>query len=192
MAWRRIAKSPDFPQRIAADRLVLRPYRYGDADHLFSYADDEQWSRYITPPHPYLREYAETFIEERINGHGNNWAGWCIDCNDRMIGSIDLILDAAHRSAEMAYSLARTHWNKGLMTEAVGATIDAAFTVDRPLNRLFARIDTRNEASARVAEKLGLKQEGVLRKSRFHKGKFIDDAIFAILRDDWKMTLPIR
>ena len=108
-----------------------------------------------------------------------------------MEGSIDLILDATHRSADLAYSLAREHWYKGLMTEAVGATIDAAFRIEHPFNRFFARIDTRNDASARVAEKLGLIQEGVLRQSRFHKGKFIDDAGFAILRDNWKMTVPL-
>ena len=145
--------------------------------------------RYITPPYPYRRDYAEKFIEERINGHGNEWAGWCIDYGDQMVGSIDLILDATHRSADLAYSLAQKHWCKGLMTEAVGATIDTAFSIDRPLNRFFARIDTRDDASARVAKKLGLIQEGVLRQSRFHKGKFIDNAIFVILRDNWKMTV---
>ena len=48
------------------------------------------------------------------------------------------------------------------MTEAVGATIEAAFSIERPLNCFFARIDTRNDASARVAEKIGLIQEGIL------------------------------
>ena len=191
MSWRRIAKAPKFPRRIATDRLVLRPYRYGDADELCSYANDAEWSRFITPPYPDGRENADIFIEERIHGHGNEWVGWCIEYGDRMAGSIDLILDTNHRSAEIAYSLARKHWNKGLITEAAGATIEAAFTIDRPLNRLFARIDTRNEPSARVANKLGLKQEGVLKQSRFHKGDFIDEAIFAILRDDWKMTRPL-
>ena len=75
-----------------------------------------------------------------------------------MVGSINLILDATHWSAELAYSLAREHWYKGLMTEAVGATIDSAFSIDRPLNRFFARIDTRNDALAQVAEKLELIQ----------------------------------
>ena len=63
MSWRRIAKAPNFRQRVNSDRLVLRPYRYGDADDLFSYANDEEWSRYITPPYPYRRDYAEKFIE---------------------------------------------------------------------------------------------------------------------------------
>lgn len=189
MSWRRIAKAPALPHRIASDRLVLRPYRFGDVDSLNSYANDEQWSRYITPPYPYLRDHAEQFIEERINGHSNEWAGWCIDYDDRMVGSIELILDATHRSAEIAYSLARQYWNKGLMTEALIKTISAAFDTEPPLNRLFVKIDSRNANSVRVAEKLGFQREGVLRQNRFHKGRFVDDVVLAILREEHKRAM---
>lgn len=185
MSWRRIAKPISLPERIAAERLILRPYRISDADDLFNYANDEDWSRYITPPHPYRRDYADTFIEERIHGHSHEWAGWCIDYNDGMVGSIDLIVDAKNRSAEIAYSIARKHWNKGLVTDAVRAALDSVFNLDNPLNRIVAKIDTRNSASIRVAEKLGLRCEGTLRQSRFHKGQFVDDTVFAILREDW-------
>ena len=77
-------------------------------------------------------------------------------------------------------------WNKGLMTEALRVTIDTAFSLERPLNRLFVKIDTRNGASIRIAEKLGLRSEGVLRQNRFHKGVFVDDAIYSLLREEWE------
>ena len=101
-----------------------------------------------------------------------------------MVGSIDLILDATHKSAELAYSLARCHWNKGLMTEALAVTITAVFDTERPLNRLFVKIDARNTGSILVAEKLGFQQEGILRQNRFHKGNFVDDLVFAMLRGE--------
>jgi RimJ/RimL family protein N-acetyltransferase len=184
VAWRRIAKAPAFPDRLECDRLVLRPFRYGDGDDLFGYANDQEWSRYITPPYPYQRDFADAFIEERVNGHSNDWAGWCIDLDDRMIGSVDLILQPRHRSAELAYSLARKHWNKGLMTEALTITINAVFGMEQPLNRLFVRIDTRNEASIHLIENLGFRREGVLRQNRFHKGQYVDDLVLALLRNE--------
>jgi RimJ/RimL family protein N-acetyltransferase len=49
---------------------------------------------------------------------------------------------------------------------------------------LFVRIDIRNAGSIHVVEKLGFKREGVLRQNRFHKGSFVDDVVFAILRDE--------
>ena len=184
MVWRRIAKAPKFPDRIACKRVVLRPFRYEDAEDLFGYANDEEWSRFITPAYPYQRNYADTFIEERINGHSNEWTGWCVALDDRMIGSIDLIVAPQHQSAELAYSLSRKHWNKGLMTEALTATIATVFDLKKPLNRLFVRIDTRNGRSIRLAGKLGFQKEGILRQNRFHKGQFIDEQILAILRDE--------
>jgi len=170
MSWRRIAKAPDFPERITSKRLVLRPCRYGDADDLFSYANDEEWSRYISPPYPYLRDYADKFVEERINGHSNQWVGWCLDYEDRMVGNIDLILDATNRSAEIAYSLARHHWQKGLMTEALATAIAAIFNTERPLNRLFVRIDTRNAGSIHVVENWVLNVRACCGRTVFTRG----------------------
>jgi RimJ/RimL family protein N-acetyltransferase len=177
-----------FPERIETDRLVLRPFRYEDATDMMSYANDEEWSRFIAPPYPYTRDYAETFVRNQITGKSASKAVWCIEYKDRMIGDINLAIETTNWSAEISYNLARKYWGKGLMTEALTEIIDAAFTLERALNRLFVRIDTRNLASIRVAEKLGLKQEGVLRQNRFHKGDFVDDVILALLRHERRAT----
>lgn len=174
------------PERIETERLILRPFRYEDADDMMSYADDAEWSRFISPPFPYTYDYAETFVRNQITGRSAKKAVWCIERKGRMIGDIDLAIDTTNWSAELAYNLARKQWGKGLMTEALTATVHTAFTLERPLNRLFVRIDTRNGASLRIVEKLGLKPEGVLRQNRFHKGVFVDDAVFALLREEWE------
>lgn len=70
------------------------------------------------------------------------------------------------------------------MIEALAATITAVFDTECPLNRLFVKIDTRNTGSVRIAEKLGFQQKGILRQSRFHKGNFVDDLVFAMLRGE--------
>lgn len=174
------------PERIETKRLILRPFRHEDATELLSYANDEEWSRYISPPYPYTREYAETFIRNQITGRSAKKAVWCIEREEKMIGDIEMAIDTTNWSAEIAYNIARQHWGNGLMTEALSATVDTAFELERPLNRLFVKIDTRNAASIRVAEKIGLKQEGVLRQNRFHKGCFVDDLIYALLRQEWE------
>ena len=178
------------PERIETGRLVLRPFRYEDSKAMMSYANDEEWSRFISPPFPYTHDYAETFVRNQITGKSAGKAVWCIEHKGRMIGDIDLAIDTTNWSAEISYNIARDYWGKGLMTEALAATISAAFEKERPLNRLFVRIDTRNAASIRGAEKLGLKQEGVLRQNRFHKGDFVDDAVLALLREDWADSAP--
>ena len=63
--------------------------------------------------------------------------------------------------------------------------VDALFR-SLPLNRLEAQHDVRNPARGRVMEKSGLRQEGILRDRIMNKGEYVNVALYAILRSDWK------
>jgi len=85
---------------------------------------------------------------------------------------------------EIAYALARQHWNEGYTTEAVRAIIAFGYRTMR-LNRIEARCDIPNIASARVMEKAGMKFECVLRQHMFVKNVDVDLKMYSILRDEW-------
>jgi [ribosomal protein S5]-alanine N-acetyltransferase len=53
------------------------------------------------------------------------------------------------------------------------------------LNRIHAHHMVRNRASGRVLQKVGMKQEGVLRQRVRKWGVFEDVVALAILREDW-------
>jgi RimJ/RimL family protein N-acetyltransferase len=57
------------------------------------------------------------------------------------------------------------------------------------LNRIQARHMTKNPASGRVMQKVGMKYEGTLRQSLFRWGKFEDAAIYSILQDEYGLAL---
>ena len=59
---------------------------------------------------------------------------------------------------ELIYVLARAAWGKGYATEAAQALMEHAFET-LGLARLVALIDPANGASARVAEKIGMRHE---------------------------------
>ena len=59
---------------------------------------------------------------------------------------------------EVAYLLARAHWGQGLATEAARAILDYAFD-ELHLSRLICLIDPANEASVKVATKIGMALE---------------------------------
>ena len=104
-----------------------------------------------------------------------------------MIGDVGFAWHLQNRSAEIAYSLSPDFWNQGLMTEACNIAIDTVFQHDKALNRIYAAIDTRNAASIKVAEKICMNREGVLRENRIQKGQLADDAWYAILREEWQL-----
>ncbi len=93
---------------------------------------------------------------------------------------------SAAYQAEMGYDLAKEHWGKGIMTEAMKAVIDFGFT-KMELNRIEVFIMPRNKRSIKLVQRLGFKREGLIRQHYFDEfGQFTDDVLFSMLRSDWK------
>jgi ribosomal-protein-alanine N-acetyltransferase len=95
-----------------------------------------------------------------------------------------LSLASAHHRAELGYWIGVSHWNQGIATEASFALIDFTFsTMD--INRIEAYHLTRNPASGRVMQKVGMTHEGTLREHLFKNGVFEDSEIFSLLKSEW-------
>ncbi|MCZ0901994.1 GNAT family protein, partial [Microcoleus sp. HI-ES] len=52
-------------------------------------------------------------------------------------------------------------------------------------NRIMARCEVNNIASARVMEKVGMQLEGILRQQLFVKGRYWDLKIYSLLREEF-------
>jgi RimJ/RimL family protein N-acetyltransferase len=86
---------------------------------------------------------------------------------------------------EIGIALIPSERGKGYCTEATLVMIDYLF-LSRDLVRLQAHTDRRNVASQKALEKVGLKKEGVIRKSMFIHGEWRDLILYSILREEWK------
>ena len=69
---------------------------------------------------------------------------------------------------EIAYLFLRTHWNRGLATEAAIACRDYGFETLK-LEHLVSLIDPKNLPSRRVAEKVGMHVEKEVEIERWNK-----------------------
>jgi len=152
-------------------RLVLRPFTLADAPQVrelagaFAVADTT-----LHIPHPYPEGAAEAWIAM----HGPEWAtgaGATFAVTERegaaLVGAIGVVIDAASESAELGYWIAADRWGRGYATEA-GRVIVAYCFAALGLRRVHARHFTRNPASGRVLEKLGMQRTGqrsVVRKA---------------------------
>jgi RimJ/RimL family protein N-acetyltransferase len=168
-------------------RLVLRPFQAADAPDVERLAGaHEVASTTLHIPHPYPAGAAERWIAE----HAAAWeAGGrvafavCRADDGALVGSIGLTVAPAHARAELGYWIGVPHWNRGYATEAARAVLAFAFDV-LGLHRVQAHFKTRNPASGRVMEKLGMRREG-LRRGAFRKdGVFEDVEEFAVLASD--------
>lgn len=146
------------PVTLATERLLLRPFEPSDVDDVFEYAQDPEWGRFLPVPKPYEHEHAVTFIETSVHSSWKTNPVFAVSRNGKVIGAINLEIDAVNRSAEVGYSISRAYWGKGLVVEAVQVVLDWVLE-EFNLTSVSALVDVANTRSIRVLEKLGMRQE---------------------------------
>ena len=173
--------------QLETDRLVLRMWNKKDAPALFEYAQDPDvgpnagWK-----PHANVGE-SRQIIDELFRRNMT----WAIVEKETgtVIGSIGLEVDKYRpeiASREMGYSLAKSRWKRGYMTEAAKRVIRYAFD-ELKLDVLMIRTSNANLRSQRVIEKCGFVQEGVLRRAyKLYNGELREVRCYSMLREEYE------
>lgn len=163
-------------------RLVLREIRMSDAPACFAMRGDAETMRFVRRQLALTLEDAKAFITRVHDGQrANTCAQWAMTLNgdDTCIGVIGpWRIDPENHRGELGYMLARAHWGKGLISEAIAPVADHAFSA-LGLHSLEAWVDPRNTASIRVLEKNGFIREAYFKENIFWEGRFSDSAVFS-------------
>lgn len=180
------------PPRIETPRLVLRPWTREDADAVFAYASDPEvarymfWSQHRSPEDSVA--YLDALVARNYEREELDYALSLRSEPSRAIGGIGTFWRSLeHLVMELGYVLAREHWGNGYVPEAARALCAHAFA-STPVERIYAPIFAVNHKSRRVAEKLGMHLDGVLRASLKIRGQRWDEAIYSLLRDDQPLS----
>ena len=138
----------------------MRRLEPDDLDDLVALYRDPEIRRYFPDgvrTYEQTKEELEWIINVYYGQYGFGlWATTLKETNE-FIGRCGLLpwtIDG-REEVEVAYLLARTHWERGLGTEAARAILAYGFGELR-LSRLICLIDPANEASVKVAMKIGM------------------------------------
>jgi RimJ/RimL family protein N-acetyltransferase len=179
---------PTYP--VLTERLSLRPLEPSDAPALLAYRSLPEVARYV-PFEPMTLEV----IEARLAGQ---WARRELDDEKqsltlgvvrqdtgRLVGDVILFWHSReHRGGEIGYTLHPDSAGRGFATEAAHAVLHLGFD-ELGLRRIIGRLDPRNDASARVLTRLGMRQEAYLVQNEWFKGIWADEADYAMLAGEW-------
>lgn len=145
---------------LKTDHLVLRVFELSDLDSFAAIEADPVVMRYQVSG-PRLRERVQMSIAWFIQlqeKHG--FSLWAVELlqTGEFIGYCGLLAQnfAGHIEIELAYELAKAHWNKGYASEAAGEVRDWAFA-NLKVPKVISIIDPSNVAAIRVAEKTGMR-----------------------------------
>lgn len=170
-------------------RLVLRRFTEADVPAFHAYRNDPALARYQSWGSCDVAEATEFIRLHQTCDAGvpGQWLQVAIALKDtnELIGDCALkVLVHDPKQATMGGTLARRHHWRGYAKEAFECLIEAAF-LQLDLHRVVADTDPENTPSWKLMERLGLRREGHLRQSLWFKGRWADEYVYAVLREEW-------
>ncbi|MEU2615719.1 GNAT family protein [Micromonospora sp. NPDC007271] len=178
----------DLALPIRTERLLLRQYRVDDVDALLAYYGDPLVARYV-PWEPWSREHAAEQVAKRVHRLGitriDSALALLVEHKGEVVGDVVLWpTDETLSRGEVGWVFHPSMSGRGFATEAVRALIGVAFE-HCDMHRVIARLDARNEASARLCQRVGMVKEAHLRQDYWMKGEWADTLIYGLLAEQW-------
>lgn len=109
---------------------------------------------------------------------------------DHHLGNVSIWYTSRQSSVgEVGYWIRSDEAGKGIATEAAARALEIGFD-ELELHRILLRIAVGNEASQRVAEKLGFTREGLLRQELKVQGEWLDHTAWGLLEEEYRKRRP--
>ncbi|WP_415327298.1 GNAT family N-acetyltransferase [Chryseobacterium sp. MMS23-Vi53] len=174
--------------QLFTERLLLRDITIDDKQAIFDYRSDAEANKFQSWI-PETLEDVESFIQ-RNNKEFNQPESWYqILITDKetkaVIGDIGIhFFGNENLQVELGITLNKFFYGKGYASEALTGVIDYLFN-DLNKHRVMASIDPDNVDSMKLMERIGLRKEAHFVKSLFWKNNWVDDVIYAVLKEEW-------
>ena len=186
---------PDSPPLLPASSLMVEdgiellvPVE-GDAGELFSTVDENreylrEWLRWLDDVNSVDDELA---MIRRIRDVKNfNWV-YLIRSYGQFVGVVSLNwVDWDNRSFGLGYWVSESSSGRGIITKSCRRVIEHCF-VDLKLHRAVIEVAVENHPSRAVAERLGLRLEGISKDREWLYDRFTDSVMFAITAPEWNV-----
>lgn len=192
--------TPFLDEPIRTERLDLRPITLDDSDDIWQYQQLPEVLRYIPWPER-DRDEAHAHTVRRAGMRGLEADGDAFDfaislrgepttrggadaVGARIVGDVMLrVASVAHGQLEIGWVVHPDFQGRGIAAEAATAVLGVAFETLRA-HRVVAHLDVRNEASARLCERLGMRREALLIEDQYDDG-WQDSLAYALLHREW-------
>ena len=178
------------PFRIG-DAIYLRAIEREDAPPIAAWFNDPEVTRYTTRYRPLSLAEEVKYIES-MDGKPEHVMFAIVErASDTFVGVCGLHgIDSRNRRAELGLAIGeKSHWSRGIGAEATQLLVRYAFE-SLNLHRVYLTVFVANERAHKLYQRLGFKDEGVLRDDAFVDGKYHDIARMGMLEHEWRALNP--
>lgn len=169
--------------------LYLRAFEYSDLSLLNAIRNDDFLYPTTGGNKYYISsEYDKKWIGDKIfNNYKQLYLVICSEEMDEPIGYVCATnIDYINRKAEWGGLVVSKEFSgKGFATDAGCLLLDHLFQ-ELGINMVYAYVKEDNKGSVRISEKLGFKQDGLIRDFVYKQNSFHDAYIFTLLKSDYE------
>jgi RimJ/RimL family protein N-acetyltransferase len=175
---------------LSTERLIIRALTPDDAPRHHVLFADPDVVRYLYFG-PFDRPAAQEHLARRsivdlpVEG---GWINFGVEVKGEgvLIGELAMgFISATHAHYEVGYVFDPAYAGHGYATEGTAMIVELAFS-GLGAHRVSGRLDARNDPSARVLERLGLRREANFIENEYVKGEWTDELVYAILAPEWR------
>ncbi len=155
-------------------RLSCRRMNVADLEPLFAVYSDAEAMRWVGDGEPISRQACEDWLEVTKNNYLKRGYGmFAIEerLSGTVVGFCGLVHPGGQKEAEVKYAFLRSHWGRGLASEAIPALLAYGATV-HSLIKVIATVAPDNLASQRVLLKSGM-QLAFVRSNADHSSTYV-------------------
>jgi ribosomal-protein-alanine N-acetyltransferase len=178
---------------LETERLLLRPLLVEDAGTIDQLLNDRELaSNTESIDFPYPAGDASQWIDRNRDRWkvGDAYVlAICPKNGGGLMGTVELNANKRHHRAELSYWIGRRFWNQGFATEAAHRAVNFGFA-KLGFERITSQHFSRNPASGRVLEKIGMTLEGTRKRHIRKWDQFEDVKIYGILAHDFRDKPP--
>ncbi|MCP4581449.1 MAG: GNAT family N-acetyltransferase [candidate division Zixibacteria bacterium] len=174
------------PRFLDGERLFLTPYLIEDMDKHFQWRNDYELLFYDGGN---IRPKTQVAVKERLERVLKDKSQIPLSIilkeSGEHIGLIVIYaIDERQRYCSWGIILDSQYHQKGYGKQAARLIIDYVF-LDLGFQRLKSDTHEKNIPSQRLQESLGFVKEGVLRNEKYIRGKYVNDIIYGMIREDY-------
>lgn len=173
-------------------KVRLREYSKDDLELARAYLNDMELRKLMTPGIPFpLRVEEELKWYDALTSMSDGPYNFAIESieESQYIGGCGINhVDSKNRVGLVGIFLGKDHLNQGYGTEAMRLLVDFCFN-EVNLNKVKLFVYSVNKRAIRCYEKVGFKQEGVLREEMYRDGKYQDNIIMGMLKSEWENSV---
>lgn len=174
----------------SGEKVILRAYRREDVTLAQQYLNDAETKKYLMPGIPYPMTLEEEYKWYEAQSAFKDTYNFAIEAKEEgiYIGGCGINkIDWKNSVATVGIFIGdKAYWGKGYGTDAMKVLMKFIFE-QMNVNKIKLFVYSFNSRAVKSYEKCGFVKEGILRQEIFRDGKYHDEYVMGILRDEYNI-----